>query len=260
MLLVVLLLVSLPIVYIGWRQNRQKDAIAALKARGAILRLEPFAVPFLEQVAGKDFSQQIIEVYWVNGDVSDEDLALVSGVTTLRKLELTSSKLDASALRHISGMSDLYTLHLSGTNVGDEALEHVSKLPNLGILSLNQTKVTDNGLKQLQNLVKLERLLLDGTAVTDAGLAHLAKMAQLKELSLQHLPVTDQGLLKLAGLKNLSILKLAYNPNVTAEGIVDLKRALPHLHVTLPDEQGPENPATRSRNPTKKRKGAKKKD
>ena len=247
-LLVMPVLACLVVAYVAWGQTYQKQAIADLKSRGAIVRTEAVAIPFFEQVAGTEFSQQVIEIYWIGQDVTAEDLAALSRATSLRKLELTKSTINGAGLQHLNGLSDLYTLHLSGTNVGDEALPHVSHLHALEILSLNGTKVTDDGLENLAGLSRLERLFLNSTPITDKGLDHLARMTQLKELSLKDLSITDAGLLKLKGLVNLEILALDNNPNLTLEGIVALRKTIPKLVFSL-DEQSDTNPAMQKQQP-----------
>lgn len=239
------LLAILVLGYIAWGQQGQQRAIADLKANGAIVRTEPVPVPFFEQIAGSDFSQRVIEVYWVGRDVTQNNLAALAGVGTLRKLELTNSTIDSEGLQHLDGLRDLYALHLSGTNAGDDALPHVGRLQSLEILSLNETGITDTGLARISHLPRLERLFLNATRITDAGLEHLAGMTQLKELSLKNLPITDAGISQLKTLVNLEILALDNNPNLTPQGILALRETIPRLVFSL-DEQDPTNPLVKS--------------
>lgn len=229
LLLIPLAAIVLAAVY-GPRQYRQKNALAALKERGAIVRTEPLGLPLVETLAGKEYDQIITEVYWVNADVTDDDLKLLSGLKTLRKLELTGSKVTGAGLEHLAGLDGLYNLQLGNTRVTDDALAHVAELPGLGILSLSGTKVTNAGLKHLAGMEQLERLFLDETSLTDDGLAHLTGLLELKELSLRDVPITDRGLAHLKGLKNLELLKLE-NTKVTRAGVADLIKSLPKCYV-----------------------------
>ncbi len=256
LLLIVFLLLLVPLGYFAWRQSQQQQVITELKSRGAIVRTEAIPIPLLELIAGKDFSEQIIEVYWVADDVSEEDLMAVAGASTLRKLELTNSKVAGDGLKHIVGLGDLYTLHCTGTNIGDKALTHIAQLKSLEILSLNATQISNSGLKKLAGLSKLERLFLDSTGISDEGLTTLSELTKLKELSLKNLPITDSGLLKLKTLRNLEILALDNNPHLTREGILELRNSIPKLVLAL-DEQSDSNPATQSRNTNETKSSAK---
>eukprot|EP00913_Durusdinium_trenchii_P008800 g8266.t1 len=225
LLLIPLALIVLLAVYAP-RQHRQKQTIAALKERGAILRTEPLGLPFVAQLAGKEYDQKITEIYWLDPKIADDDLRLLEGVGTLQKVDLTGSKVEGEGLRHLAGMDDLYILHLGGTRVTDAAMPHIARLPSLGILSLSETKVTDSGLKHLTELKHLERVFLDGTSITDDGLAHIAELSQLKELNLTDAAITDRGLAHLKGLKNLELLKVD-GTKVTKAGLADLLKSLP---------------------------------
>src|SRR5262249_5338553 len=67
--------------------------------------------------------------------------------------------------------------------------------------------------------------------LTDAGLVHFKKMRGLRSLSLeQNSAVTDEGLIHLKGLSDLVTLKLR-GTNVTAQGVSDLKTALPKTQI-----------------------------
>lgn len=240
-LLVIPALLLLAGIYFGWRQQQQQQAIAELKSHGAIVRTEAIPIPFFEQIAGSEFSQRLIEAYWVGQEVTADELAPLARTPTLRKLELTNSTIDTAGLQHLVGLRDLYALHLSGTNIGNDALAYVEPLHGLEILSLNGTQVDDTGLKSISGLPKLERLFLNTTRITDAGMDELGRMKQLKELGLRDLTITDAGIAELRGLTHLEVLALDNNPNVTRKGLLALRETIPNLIFSL-DEEDPDNP------------------
>lgn len=217
------------------RQIAQARALARLKQYQAVVRTEPLAVPGVESMFGKDYAQQITEVYWLDPALTDDKLQVLSGLSTITKLELAGTQVSSAGLAQVSGLSNLYTLHLANTKVDDQGLSHLVGLKNLGILSLDQTRVTDKGVESLGRMRQLERLYLDGTSLTDKGLAHLAGLTELKELSAVDTKITDAGLKHLVGLKNLEMLKV-YNTSVTREGMEELHRALPQCVVWIPTE------------------------
>lgn len=227
----------------GPAQHRQKQALSSLKEQGAIVRTEPIGLPFVDQIFGSEYNQKITEVYWLDAEVTDENLAVLENISTLRKIELTGTNVNGDGLKHLAGQKDLYTLHLGKTPVTDAMMPHLDQLPNLGILSLSETRVTDAGLEQLAASKGLERLFLDGTSVSDAGMEHLTHLSKLKELSLKNVPITDRGLNHLKKLKNLEILKID-NTQVTESGVADFVKTLPKCYVPRLEEDTTDNQAT----------------
>ncbi len=219
----------------GPRQQKQRNALLALKEMKAQVRTEPLLLPGVGQVFGDEYAQEIVGVYIRNPDLKDTDLNAISGLRTLQKLELAGSKVSANGLKHLTGLPNLYILHLADTDVTDDGLVHLSELHNLGILSLDNTKITDAGLASLAPLKRLERLFMNGTNVTDDGIAHIGKLTSLKEFSCANTGLTDDCLKHLTGLKNLEVLKL-YNTKITREALEDLRNELPNCAIWEPDE------------------------
>jgi len=215
------------------RQLRQARAIAALQQHRAVVRTQPVSLLGAELLLPPEYADEIVEVYWRDPALDERRLAVLTGLTTLEKLELSGSPVTSRGLAHLRGLSKLYMLHLDGTQVGDEGLAHLAGLRGLGVLSLDDTRVTDGGLAALARLPQLERLYLNGTGVTDAGLAHLAKLTRLKELSLVKTRITDAGLAHLKGLTALEMLKV-YDTGVTQQGMNDLHAALPKCVIWVP--------------------------
>ena len=215
------------------RQIRQRRAIAELKRLDAVVRTQPIGLFGLELALPPAYADEIVEVYWRDPGLQEQQLAVLAGLSTIEKLELSGSKVSSEGLRPLAGLSKLYMLHLDGTQVGDDGLAYLASLRGLGVLSLDNTRVTDAGLMQLQRFPQLERLYLNGTSVTDAGLAHLARLKNLKELSLVETQISDAGLVHLQGLKNLEMLKV-HDTQVTQKGMDDLHAALPQCVIWVP--------------------------
>jgi hypothetical protein len=90
--------------------------------------------------------------------------------------------------------------------------------------------IGDAEMTQLPTMSSVWQLHLEGTNITDAGLERLSKMPALIEVFISSPAVTDAGLKHLAALPRLGILRVR-ETQVTAEGIAELKRALPDLQV-----------------------------
>lgn len=232
LLLIPLALCVLAGIYVP-RQIHQQRTIAALKSLGAVTRTQPVALFGLELVLPQDYAGEIVEVYWREPPPEDQQLAILRGLNSVEKLEISGSKVTSQGVKHLAGLTKLYMLHLDGTQVGDDGLASLVRLHDLSVLSLDNTRVTDAGLAQLQQMPQLERLYLNGTSITDAGLAHLAKLENLKELSLVETNVSDAGLVHLKGLKNLEMLKV-HDTRVTQAGLNELHAALPKCVIWLP--------------------------
>ena len=225
-------LVIVSIIYVP-RQLRQHTAMLELKKVNAQTRTQPIVVPFVSEIFGQDYGQEIIEVYFVDPNHSDAELAMVEGLGSLQKLELTGSKVTSAGLQKLAGLSNLYTLHLSNTQVDDSGLKALSKLSNLGILSLANTKITDAGVAELAAIPRLEMLTLDGTGITDEALKTIAKMTNLVELTLTFTKVTDAGAEHLKSLTKLERLKI-HETQVSLDKMNELSRALPKCTVLVP--------------------------
>ena len=83
--------------------------------------------------------------------------------------------------------------------------------------------IGDDDLELISQLDQITSLNLDGSKrLTDKGLQHLARMPQLRELILGG-PVTDRGLEPLRHLRELRVFKMFWQPNITDEGIANLR-------------------------------------
>ena len=217
------------------RQLRQARVLAELKKLEVPVRTQPIPIPGIDLLVGNQYCTEIVDVYMRDPRITDNELALVSGLNSLQKLELVGSQVSSAGLRSLQGLSNLYILHLANTRVTDEGLRNLTQLPNLGILSLDQTSITDEGLQSVAAIPRLERLYLDGTPITDKGLETLGKAKGLIELSCVGTRITDEGILHLYGLKNLEVLKV-YDTKVSREALEKLHVALPKCMIWEPTE------------------------
>ncbi|HEY7425286.1 MAG TPA: hypothetical protein VH682_13725 [Gemmataceae bacterium] len=184
--------------------------------------------------------------------VTDKGMAQIAAIPRLRSLYLFSNKITDEGMRHFERLTELRELWLGGDKITDTGLAHLKALHRLHRLNLSNSKITDAGLVHLKNLTQLSILILSDTAVTDAGLAHLREMTNLQELDLSNRrgsmglllasfpgaedkkpakpKITDAGLKHLRGLSELRQLDLEGHP-ITAQGIAELRKALPKLEV-----------------------------
>lgn len=215
------------------RQFTQRKAIAELKRVNAQTRTQPIALPFVSDIFGAEYCEEVVETYLVGPSHSDQDLEIVQGLSSLQKLELSGSEVTSAGLVKLAGLKNLYTLHLANTKVDDSGLKSLSGLRNLGILSLSNTKVSDAGIGELRSMPNLEMLSLDGTAITDAAMQVISQMVNLKELILTRTKVSDSGAELIKSLKKLERLKI-HETQVSLEKMKEISEALPNCAVLLP--------------------------
>ncbi len=149
---------------------------------------------------------------------SDSDVASLAAFPTLRKLDLSETRITDHGLRQLknvpaiadlnlryaemitdAGMSALKNwkhlarLNLEGTKITDSALQQISALSSLEVLNIGSVQVTDAGLEALTSLTNLRELKLGGDKLTDAGLQPLRQLPGLRILDLGGVQLTDSG-------------------------------------------------------------------
>jgi len=117
----------------------------------------------------------------------DNSVMDISGLTSLEAFTLILSD-DApfqdADLACLSNLKQLERLQLCSPGMGDESLSHLRGLTNLQLLFIGESNVTDAGLKQLANMHKLYRLTIRDGHFTDAGLKFLENLPALRNLEL----------------------------------------------------------------------------
>ena len=179
-------------------------------------------------------SQPIVSADVSQSDASDDDLTVLEGLSELRVLDLSFTRVTDRGLSHLVGLRKLESLHLHGQNITDEGLARLKALPALRELAVtgpitwgeSNRSITDTGLAHLKEVRTLESLHVGSAAITDAGLAHLKGLSKLKELQIGGTSVTDAGLAQLKGLSNLELLNLAHirMTNAGLEHLAGLKK------------------------------------
>jgi internalin A len=82
-------------------------------------------------------------------------------------LQMANEDVTDATLKHLSGMKSLRELDLAGSQVSDAGLKELAGLVSLEKLILSRTKITDAGLKPLlDKLPKLKLLDVRETGVT----------------------------------------------------------------------------------------------
>jgi hypothetical protein len=184
-----------------------------------------------EAVARLTLDEQgnITEIYF-DDKATDASLALLRGLTHLKRLNLASARITDAALVDLKELTQLEYLSLHETQITDAALVHLRGLTSLSELSLAGTKITDMGLKNLRELKRLEILDIHHTGrvnavmqISDAGMVHLRNLTKLRSLNLLGTDVTAEGLKHLTTLPMLESLALS-GPEIVDTAAAPLAR------------------------------------
>jgi len=201
-----------------------------------------------------------IEAVKIDGtSVSEQGLAHLKAISTLKKIDLGAMQVDETTVAAIQRALPDCEIKQSLTNQRNTAswvlasggrvdvitpdgvvlsdLRDPKDLPQgpftiRGVRLIDQSSVSDDDLVNFRGLAKLERLLLARTGIGDDGLEHLAGCTGLRDLDLSDTKITDSGAIKLARMRSLKQLHVA-GTGITAEGLRNLMQ-LPELtHLSL---------------------------
>ena len=127
----------------------------------------------------------IVEVSLARTWASDDDVARLTAVKSLERLDL------------------------SFTYVTDAGIQKLQQLPNLHELNLDTAEaLTDAAASYLRGAKQLQKLVLRGVDITDVGMPYLAALTNLKSLDLSYTMIGDVGLESLPALGRLEVLDL----------------------------------------------------
>jgi Leucine-rich repeat (LRR) protein len=156
----------------------------AQKAGGA----EAAAVQRIEARGGyvvRDKDGSIAEVSLARTWATDEDVAYVAQIPSLKRLDLSFSLV---------------------TDKGIKELEQLKQLEELNLETVEA--LTDASMNYIKNIPTLKKLNVRGVDVTDVGMPAIAQMTGLRSLDLSHTMLEDVGLENLPALTNLEELYL----------------------------------------------------
>lgn len=184
--------------------------------------------------------------------LADKGLAMLTIVNTtldgLSEMDLSGLAMHLSTcfsdkdMAHVTRLTGLKKLDLWLCEISDEGLAHVGELGRLVSLNISSSHVTDSGLRHLMPLTNLRELWLSGTSITDRGLECLTPMVGLTFLWLGSTDITDVGLSKLHGLRELRDLTLL-NTKVTAAGVDELRSLIPSCRIKWDTPPGYRRPS-----------------
>jgi len=172
-----------------------------------------------------------------NEKVTDEWLKRLSGVSTLRRLDLANCAIQGDGLQHIGGLTGLRELNLTLTPVKDDALKHLAGLAELRSLGLASTQCNGTGFQHLKTLKKLENVNFHFTPLNDDGLRAIAEVPISGRLWFAHTKFTDEGAVSLEKLTQLKRCGLGSTAKGSSGEAVAALAKLPLEDLALLDNQ-----------------------
>ncbi len=142
--------------------NAEKDARAALKARGALCDGYPLKG-----------DGPVEAVALIGPEAVDADLTPLESLPKLRILYLGASSITDAGLEHLQGLTQLETLNLERTHLTGTGLKYLEGLRKIDCLDMNRTQLHDENLAYLKGMKELCILCISNTKVTDGGMKYL---------------------------------------------------------------------------------------
>ena len=164
-----------------------------------------------------------LEELSLNGNDLRGGLENLRGLSALRSLELSDTRLPPGQLGYLSGCTQLELLDLNSNAIVDDDLKSLTSLTRLTELRISGSKATDAGIQHLAGLPRLQVLVVTGTRVGDAGVQFL-RGVHLQEFWAKNTLITDASMASI-GAWPLRILSLP-GTGVTDAGLVHLRNSM----------------------------------
>ena len=156
-----------------------------------------------------------------NDKVTDAAIAQLSGIATLKSLDLCGTAVTSDVLPRLKNMKVLSQLKMSGKLSGDGLKVLSTQFPALTSIAFDRSDIDDDDLIEIAKVKKLIGLFLAHTNATDKGMPHLTDLSNLTMLRLGNTAVTDEGVKSLVPLKALVNIDLS-NTSVGDDALATL--------------------------------------
>ena len=149
-----------------------------------------------------------LQTIWLTGStLSNEHLADLAALESLRNLTIKNTKVDAQGLKYLAGHAALTRLHLP-MGMQDEAISALVPLPSLSELDISYSKISAKAAQHLSQLQSLDTLFINDTECGDELIAGLKDAKKLQSLFLNGAKITDKcadSLLEMTNLRHLEL-------------------------------------------------------
>lgn len=165
---------NLESLYLGYGQITS-EGMRSLAGMKKLKRLELYEVAFPREELSAIGGLTQLEELRIDWELTDEDLAVLSSLTSMQTLRLQKAKITGAGLKHLANMKQLKNLDAPLNLLGDEDMKLFDGLRNLESLDLRNSQVTDAGLLNLPDLPNLAMFQWKGSQVTQEGASQIRK-------------------------------------------------------------------------------------
>lgn len=144
---------------------------------------------------------------------TEADFRTLGTFTTIRDLTISGKTITDETLALLTGLVNLERLSTDGIQLTDDGYKHFATFQKLTSLAFfhpafRSEKFTGTGLAHLEALPKLERLTFAGSTAGDSAMESIGQLTQLKEFRTWHTAQTQAGNASLLKLTNLKALRI----------------------------------------------------
>ena len=144
---------------------------------------------------------------------TEADFKTLGSFTTIKDLTISGKTITDDTLALLTGLTELERLSSDGIQLTDAGYKHFAAFQKLKSISFfhpafRSKEFTGSGLMHLKALPKLEKLTFAGSTAGDIAMEAIGQLTQLKEFRTWHTAQTQEGnahLAKLTGLTGLRI-------------------------------------------------------
>ena len=161
--------------------------------------------------------------------ISDFDVSIISGMTSLKDLELVECDIDNEDVKIIGSLTSLECLFLRGSNKDENNISDITPLKNLtNLVQLDLETNNISDISPLRGLTNMVILSLGGNQISD--LSPLSKMTSLYELELGRSSSGGNPITSMEPITNLPIYILSASYcNIKDISFVDKMTVLEYL-------------------------------
>ncbi len=144
---------------------------------------------------------------------TEADFRALGSFKTIRNLTISGKTITDDTLALLTGLTELEMLSTDGIQLTDAGYKHFAAFQKLTSLAFfhpafRSKEFTGSGLAHLKTLPKLERLTFAGSTAGDVAMEAIGQLTQLKEFRTWHTAQTQAGNAQLVKLANLTGLRL----------------------------------------------------
>jgi hypothetical protein len=141
---------------------------------------------------------------------TEADFKALGSFATIKDLTISGKTITDDTLALLTGLTELERLSTDGIQLTDDGWRHFAKFQKLKSLAFfhpafRSEKFTGSGLAHLKSLPNLERLTFAGSTAGDVALEAIGQLTQLKEFRTWHTAQTQAGNAHLARLPLTSL-------------------------------------------------------